>query len=148
MHARRAIVNAAAAALANLPSTGARVYPGRAWPMAADGPPYLLVYARREQSQPLIMTASTRKLGRALTLIVDGIETGGTDDDAALDAIAAEVEAALAEDPSLGGAARDLWLTQTTLDVSPQDSERRIARVQLEFSVTYQTTAAAPETAL
>jgi len=148
MHARRQIVNAAAAALAGLASTGSRVYPGRDWPVSADSADYLLVYARQETSQSATMKGAARSLQRVVRLMVDGVTSSFADNDAQLDAIAEEVEAALAADPSLGGLAKDLFLASTEIVVTTGENERRLGRVRLEFAVIYYTAANAPGTAL
>jgi hypothetical protein len=146
MHVRRRIVNAAASALQGLGTTGSRVYAGRSWPLPTSADAYLLVYARQEQSESATMGAAARKLIRQLRLIVDGIDTRSADNDAILDTIAAEVEAALMADPTLGGTAKDLHISQTEMTVTADDNDRRVAHVRLEFSITYLTAANAPET--
>ena len=146
MHARRAIVNAAAAACDLLATTGARVYPGRSWPLTAESAPYLLIYARQEQSASATMRGSARKLMRTCTLFVEGIETGVVDTDEVLDTIAEEVETAIAADHTLGGTCKELLLTQTDINVTEDDSARRIGVVRLTFTVTYLTEANAPAT--
>lgn len=138
-HARQAIVSAVAAALADLPSTGSRVYQGRSWPLRPDDGAYLLIYGRREVAQPISNVAISRRMERQLALVVEGWSAGAVDDDAVLDGIAAEVEAAITTDPTLGGAVRDLWLVRTDIDVTTSESEQRLGRVRLEFAVTYHT---------
>lgn len=148
MHARRAIVNAAAAALNPLPTTGDRVYPGRTRPLDAATAPYLLVYARREQSASATMRGAARKLERRVDLVVEGIDTGTTDTDAVLDSIAEDVEAAIAADPTLGGTARDLELTSTDITVASDDAENRVVAIRITFAVAYMTAANDPATAV
>lgn len=147
MHARRAIVTAAAAALANLPTTGSRVYPGRSRPVTSEAAPHLLVYARQEQSGSDTMGGSSRKLMRQLVLSIEGIDTGATDDDAVVDSIAEEVEGALAADPTLGGTAKDFVITRTDITASTEDQERPVRTIVLQFSVFYRTAANDPTTA-
>lgn len=146
MHARRRIVLAAVAALTGLPSTGARVHAGRAAPAPVASTPYLLVYARQEQSASATMRGPGRKLQRELTLAVEAVTASADDDDALADTIALEVEAALAANPTLGGVCGDLYLASTALDAR-HEGESRTGRVRLEFTVTYFTAADRPDVA-
>lgn len=144
-HARSTIVAAAVTALGDL-STVDRVKAGRAAPMPVAQAPYLLVYGRSERSQPMTMRGPARRLERELTLAVE-IVTALADNDEQADAIALEVERALCADPTLGGVAKDLWLSLTMLEANA-DGEARTGRARLEFSVTYHTAANAPDQAI
>jgi hypothetical protein len=146
VHARRSIVAAAVAVLTGLPTTGTRVKPGRAAPMPVAQAPYLLVYGRIERSAPITIGRG-RKLQRELTLRVEAVTASADDSDDQVDQIAAEVEAALAADPTLGGRAKDLWLATTDLDARAE-GEARTGRARLEFTVSYHTVAAAPDQAV
>lgn len=148
MHARRAIMNAAATALNPLSITGSRVHPGRTRPIAANGEPYLLVYARQEQAAGATMKGAGRKLLRRLNLVVEGVDTGATDTDELLDQIAEQVEAALAADSTLGGTCKDLELAQTEIVPTTDDAERRIVVIRLTFAVVYMTVDTDPATAV
>lgn len=146
-HARRSIVLAAVSALTGLATTGARVHAGRTWPVETAETPYLLIYARREQSGPFTMKGAARTVQRQLTLSIEGITAETTDSDATLDQIASEVETAMAADPTLGGACKDLFIDATDIEARA-DSDYRTGRIRLDFSVTYYTAANAPDTAL
>lgn len=149
LHARRLIVLAAKARLTGLATTGSSVFEGLAGPKAAAATPYLLVYARPEQSGPLTMKGAARKLQRELTLAIEGVtaESGTDAGDALLDVIAAEVETALAGEPTLGGACSDLYLSRTDPNARAE-GEHRTGRIRLEFIVTYFTAANAPHQAI
>ncbi len=144
IHARAKIVAAVVAALTGLPTTAGRVKAGRAAPMPVAQTPYLLVYGRREASAPLTMGRAGRKLQRQLTLSVEAITVSALDNDGEIDAIAAEVEAALAADPTLGGLVQDLFLSATDLDATVE-GETRTGRARLDYTVNYITVAAAPD---
>lgn len=151
LHARRAIVRAAVQRLAGLPSVVGGVHEGRYGPKSASSAPFLLVYARPESSAPITTRGSGRALQRELTLAIDAVvaESGVEAGDALFDALALEIETALAADPTLGGACRDLWLARTNPDaVTTGAGEHRAGAVRLEFTVTYFTPAAAPHQAL
>lgn len=143
LHARRQIVQAVAARLAGLPLTGSRVYAGRAAPKASGSTPFLLVYGRREQSAPMTMGRDRRALQRELTLAIEAVTASADDNDDQVDAIALEVERAMAADPHLGGLCRDLYLVSTALDARA-DGESRMGRARFEFTIIYITPAADP----
>lgn len=147
LHARRRIVMAAVQFLTGLPTTGDRVRAGRAAPAPVADTPCLLVYARAEQSATLTAKGPQRKLQRQATLAVEGVTASSDDNDELADAIALEVEQALAADPTLGGVCRDLFLSSTNLDARAE-GESRTGRVRLEFTVTYFTTADRPDESL
>lgn len=146
-HARAQILAAAAALLANLPTTGSRCHISRANPKAAEQGPFLLLYSRSQATQPLTMGGAGRKLRHELVFAVEGVAPEAGDSDATLDDIALEVEAALHADPTLGGRCKDLHLTSTQL-AARAEGEARIGRIRLEFNVHYQTVATAPGTAV
>lgn len=146
LHARRAIVDAAVGALGDLVTNEVvtAVKAGRQAPMPIATAPYLLVYGRQERSEPLTIAARRRKLDRMLTLTVEIVTSSEDDNDEQADAIAVEVEVALAGDPTLGGAAKDLWISETSIDASA-DGEARAGRAGLQFTVTYHTQADTPD---
>ena len=145
LHVRRAIVDAAVDALGDLVTLGivTAVKSGRQAPMPIATAPYLLVYGRQERSANLTIGGRARKLDRELILAVE-IVTGEDDNDEEADAIAADVEFVIADDPTLGGLAKDLWLSGTTIDANAE-GEIRIGRARLEFTVSYHTLATAPD---
>lgn len=147
LHARRRIVLAVVERLTGLPTTGNRVHAGRAAPAPVASTPYLLVYARREQSAPITAKGPQRKLQREPVLAIEAVTASADDDDALADTIAAEVEAAMAADPTLGGICRDLYLSSTNLDARAE-GETRTGRTRLEFTVTYFTAADRPDESL
>jgi hypothetical protein len=151
IHARRRIVLAVKSRLEGLVADGlvTAVLAGRADPVSSADRPVLLVYARQEQAAPMSAGRGgpTRRIERQLLLSVEGVTSVATDDDAAADALALAVEAALANDETLGGVARDLVLSSTAIEVQTE-GETRTSRVRLEFTVTYHTAAGDPGTSI
>jgi len=147
-HARRLIVTAAVAALQPLVDAGTviAVKAGRAAPMPVAQAPYLLVYGRRERSESATIGRGNRLLRRDLVLAIEAVTASADDSDDQVDAIAAAIEAALAGDPTLGGRAKDLFLSATDLDARAE-GETRTGRARLEFTVNYFTVASAPDQA-
>lgn len=147
MHVRRLIVLAVVARLGQVAGVTA-VKAGRAAPMPVATAPYLLVYARREESLSTTLDDDDeRRLQRQLVLAVDIVTASATDDDAATDALALEVETAMAADTTLGGLVKDLELRRTDLDAR-LEGETRTGRARLEYLVEYHTTAQRPDQAL
>jgi hypothetical protein len=153
LHARRQIVLAAVAALKGaVTGVAGRVFDGRSEPIHTTQKPYLLVYGRQEESRDIAALdddgdgdgSGGRRLQRALTLAIDGVDKSDADTDAELDALALAVEQALAADPTLGGVARDVVLARTDLNARAE-GETRTGRVRLEFDVEYHTAARRPD---
>ena len=92
-HARTQIRAAFAAALRDLPTTGARVFTARTWPLDPKERPGLVVTIPGETIDP--STIGDVKLDRQATVLVIGYDDGADVEDR-LDRIAAEVEAAVA----------------------------------------------------
>lgn len=144
MHARAEIIAWVVQLLAPI---GVTVKAGRTAPLPVASAPYLLVYGRSEQSRPLTMAGSKRRLERELTLAVEIVTASAEDSDSGADALALRVEQALAAQPTLGGRAKDMWLSASTLDARAE-GETRTGRARLEFTVTYHTLATAPDAAV
>jgi hypothetical protein len=141
MHARKTIRDLVASGLSGLPSTGARVYAGRVWPIGKDSDPCLLVYCTEERSSLSAMGI----LGRELALAVEGIAVGSKvpDVETQLDQIAFEVEERMATDASLLGRVQEVTLTGTRIAVEAS-GERHLGSIRLEYRVVYRTREDAP----
>ncbi len=139
-HMRQQIRAAVVLALAGLKTTRRNVFATRTVPLNADTLPGLCVYTLSEQSGIDTMGRS-RSLKRILDLVVEGVTKSRSTIDDDLDQIAAEVEAALAIDPSLGGLAYDCVLQSTKVAVRGQ-AETDTGSVQMNYTITYRTKAA------
>ena len=147
MHLRRLIVLAVVARLGQVPGVTA-VKPGRAAPMPVAAAPYLLVYARTEDSRSTTLDDDDdRRLEREVIVAVEIVTASADDDDGETDALALEVEKAMAADTTLGGLVKDLELRRTTLDARAE-GETRTGRARLEYLVEYHTTVTRPDQAL
>jgi hypothetical protein len=148
MHARRRIVLAVKTVLQDLVDAAVvtSVSAGRAAPQPVANTPFLLVYARTEQSRSITMD-DDRRLQRGLTLVIEGVFASPEDSDDRGDDLALAVEVALAADDVLGGLIKDIELARTELDARA-DGETRTGRVRLEFAVEYHTTAGRPDASL
>jgi len=143
MHARQQIRDAVVALLTGLPTTGARVHAGRTRPLAEDHDPTLLVYTTEERSQADTIGRPVATL-RELTLRVEGrVVSAAVPPDDALDDIAAEVEAAIGADPTLGLGVIDSELTATRI-LAQAPGQRQAGEITLDYLITYRTRENAP----
>lgn len=144
-HVRRQIREAAAAALAGLPSTGSRVFQSRIHTLRDPDLPCLLVNTddERIEAENAVMGG---ELTREMKLTVRGVVKATANLDDALDAIAEEVE------PVLIGATFGNLVKRCTLDSIKVDMddvlEKPAGVITLEFTTLYFTTPASPGTAL
>jgi hypothetical protein len=146
-HVRTQIRIAAAAALFGLPTTGARVYPSRIWPLQPADLPALLVYTTSDDVDGEHTTIGRpRKLTRDLSLVVEARAAAAAGLDDTLDTIEAEVVAALAADATLGGLAKDVVLTRSEIDLDA--AEQPAGTNRMTFTVTYRHREDDPNTAI
>lgn len=136
-HVRKQIRDALAAKLtSDVALVRRNVFSTRVFPLDGGKLPCISVYTSSEGSELLTMGAKT--LRRGVSVVVEAYirATGVFDDDA--DAIAVQVEAAVASDTTLGGVAKDTVLTSTEIEFSG-DAEQPIGVARLTFDVLYVT---------
>lgn len=145
MHVRKQIRDRAATTLTGLPTTGASVFKMRKYALDDARLPALCVYTMDEASA--LVTIGSRTLRRNLVLVVEATAKGSSEtvyDN--VDAICAEVEAALAADFTLNGIAKSVILTATETDVNIE-GEKGLGSATMRFDVTYITSIEDAETA-
>lgn len=139
MHYRQQIRDAVAAVLLNETVAGANVFTSRSRPVLEilqRREAVLSVYTADEQST---RDGTGYLLDRQLTVTVEGMMGGGDDLDDSLDDLAAEVEALLEVDPSLGNLlSEDLVLDSTATEISARGN-MQVGAFRLDFSCAYQT---------
>ena len=142
-HLRQQIREAVAAQVTGLTTTGARVRQSRMYPQTAADLPCLLVHSNdTEQIAPADQGTLQQ---RDLPIVIRGLAKGGATLDDTLDAIALEVETAMAANPWLSGKAHASRLT--AIDVNFDDStDKPVGEIQLSYLVTYFTQAGTPGT--
>lgn len=146
-HLRRQIREAIATAVTGLATTGSHVFQSRVYPLEDTDLPALLVLAETENTEAVTIHPH-RTLQRTVTVDVIGVAKANADLDDTLDAIAKEVEVALAPPVSaLAGLAQDIGPPQTDI-VMDGTGEKPTGRVRLRFDVEYFTADNAPDTAL
>lgn len=121
-----------------------RVYTTRVYPLTAANLPAITVYTGAETSALQTMGNRTmmRNLDVAVDIYVRATET--TDDN--VDAIAVQIEEAVANDFTVDGLAKSVVLTGTDIDFNAE-AEQPIGIARLTFSVSYITAINSVETA-
>lgn len=145
-HLRTQIRDAVAAALTGLPTTGARVYPSRVYPVQTADLPCLLVYARRDDVQ-LETIHAPKYLQRTVELEVVALAKAASDLDDVLDQMCKEVEAALAMPvAALAGIAQDINPVSTEFELVGA-AEKPTGSASMIFTVGYFNLENAPDVA-
>lgn len=121
-----------------------RVYTTRVYPLTEANLPAITVYTGTETSN--LQTMGVKTINRDLQIAVDIYvrASATTDDD--VDAIAVQVEEAIANDFSVNGLAKSAVLSSTDIDFSGE-TEQPIGIARLTFSVSYITAINDVETA-
>lgn len=134
-HARSQIRDAVVTAVTGLTTTGSNVFASRVYPHATL--PSLAVYTVAESVQDEEGTLGTKQ-HRALEVIVEArakAAAAATLDDT-LDTIAAEVEAALVADRTLGGLAKWTEYQEAEIELDAE-AEQPVGLARLTFAVIY-----------
>lgn len=129
-HVRQQVRDAATSLLTGLNLTGSECYAMRSYPTDIRRLPVLLVYILAEDSAPADIGAD-RDLSRQMTLTVEA-QARGRDFDDKLDAVAVEVEKAIAESHGLGGLCTDIFLSSSRIDFGDR-SEHRTGVLTMTF---------------
>ena len=145
-HVRQQIRERIAANVTGLTTTGSNVFASRVYNISTSELPALLVYAISESSERDSFLSSNG-LERVVDILVEGYATTSANLDSVLDTIAAEVETAVAGDPTCNGLCKDIFLSNTDVDLTP-DGQKPVGSIKLTFQCTYRTTTVAPETAI
>lgn len=142
-HARQKIREHVATLLDGI--VGVTVFRSRVYPVV--NMPVISVFANGERSESENKTiGAPRRYTRRLVLEIDVVVSAvtGSDDDA--DDYAAQAEALMAADTTLGGYATESELLSTTIELGA--GETPTAKTRLSYEVWYRTTGSDPETAL
>lgn len=138
VHPRAELRAAVLARLAPLvPSVFVKIVKARVHNFQPDDLPAAAIYTLTETSP---RDAVAPKLKRTLSLIVDLHLAGGVDLDDRADALALEIEAALAGDRKFGGRAIDSQLAATNIGLNGE-GERATGLCRLRFDIVYRTNA-------
>lgn len=133
-HLRRQIREAAATSLAGLTTTGSRVYQMRIYPLQDGELPGLLVFTKDEAAERVTFPRPSI-FERSVELVVEGYAKANSDLEDTLDAIAKEVEVAIATDPGFAGLAKST--TYRSTEVELVDAESPVGMVRIVFDCVY-----------
>lgn len=121
-----------------------RVYQSRVYPLTEAQLPAVTVYTGAETSG--LQTIGTKTLMRTANINIDVYAKATADLDDDLDAIAVQIEEAIAGDFTVNGLAKDAVLISTDIDFSGE-TEQPIGMARLTFAVRYITAIDDVETA-
>ena len=133
-HVRKQIRAVVVAALSGNTDAGARVYPGRVYPL--DTLPAIAVYTATEESE----TKNWEVLQRFVDITIVATDEAGQDEsiDDLLDDIAEAIETAMAVDRKLGGLAKTSYLISTE-DELTGTAEKPKGTITLTYKCEYRT---------
>lgn len=133
-HARQQIRSAIESVLTGLTTTSTRVFASRVYPY--DQVPCLGIWTT-EDEQMLDAQTSTKQT-RALTVMIEGRAKVNNTIDDTLDTIAAEVEAAIGTDDTIGGVVKRCDLIRTEIEIE-DGAERPSGVVRMTWQAIYRT---------
>lgn len=141
-HVRRQIRDAAATAIQNLPTTGARVYQSRFHTLSqSEVPGWIVSTDDVEEVERIDATGLQRELRIIFTGVVR--TENDTDLENILDTMAEELEGAMLKS-ALNGLVAGLSLESTEFDYQVDENDQPIAAVILTYAATYFTNIGAP----
>lgn len=144
-HLRRQIREAVGTIVTGLTTTGARVFQSRDYPLQTADLPGLLIYTRRETSQPSTIHPG-RVVERAVQVVIEGVAKATADLDDTLDQIAKEIEIAMAGPPAALLALSDDATLRST-DIDAQNAEKPTGHIRMTYLVEYSNAENAPDVA-
>jgi hypothetical protein len=145
-HVRKQIRDRVASVLTDgVASVNSRVYISRVYPITSDDLPALTVSINSEQSS-MITLGTTKSLGRRLSINIDIYARSTSALDDSIDAIAVEIEQAIAADFTVNGLAKEAILSATNIEHSGE-AEKPVGIARLSYDVLYHTSVSDPETA-
>lgn len=143
-HVRKQLRDAVVTRVTGLPTTGARVYAHRAYPLERAKLPALRVYTASETAEIVTIHAPMIQ-DRSIEVRVEGVEAAAeTSLDDTLDQIAKEVETALSTALTVGGASVTLTYTGCEIELS-DDGDKPHGVVTLNFTARLFTASDAPD---
>jgi hypothetical protein len=142
-HVRKLIRDNIETTLTGLTTTGTNVFASRVYPIQSARMPGLCIYTSSEQVEALTIKPP-RGLIRSLEVSVEAYVESAVADDV-LDAIAAQVEAAMATDITRGGNAKDTKLRSFEAEFVGE-GEKPVVVGRFIYEILYSTTEADAET--
>lgn len=147
-HMHKNIRDAIETAVTGLTTTGSNIFPQSVYPIAQGILPSLAIFALEEEID-LDAMGNTPIQMRTLEVAIEGLAQGaakGPSD--TLAQIAAEVEAAMAADLTLGGLVTTLGLTEINYFYGDEETAKPTGAIRLTYAVEYRTTTLDPTTSV
>ena len=133
-HRRKEIRDRFITLLTGLTTTGSNVFRTRIFPLTSDELPGLCVFSEAEEIE---QGAQGGALDRLLTVLVEAyVKDSSGDVDDTLDAIAEDVEAAIAADPTLSGLALSVFPASVEFEFDRQ-TEKPVGIMSIRYQVFY-----------
>jgi hypothetical protein len=145
-HVKTQLRAAVVTLLTGLSLTGLRVFKGRVYPVEDEELPCLLIATPNEENEYLTM-GYPRRVRNRITLSINALAKMNDDLDDLLDSIVKEVRIAIANDPTIGGLAKDAIIVGTDTGIHG-DGERPRGMAAMLFSVDIHTKEDAPDIAI
>lgn len=146
-HVRTQIRDYAVGLTDALASTSTRCYGGRPHTRPLHTLPAWLVYTNAEGVDISAGARGARRLERTPDLVFEGYAANTGDVDKTLDTMSAEVEAALAADPTFNGLLKDLYLRSVEKE-QDDEAEKPTWLIRMTWYCEYHTRETAPTAAL
>jgi hypothetical protein len=142
-HVRRQLIEAVAAALDGLDTTGAHVFQARLYPLQDEELPGLRIYAESEEAVPVTIHGPAL-IERTVEVRVEGVAKVDEHIEDRIDQIALEVESALAAGVSVGGKTVLLTYNGCEIEVSGE-GEKPAGSIELRYSAVLFNEAGSPD---
>lgn len=143
-HGRQQIRDQVKTVFTGLATTGANAFTSRVYRFDTVELPGWSIRTPAEESEVGRM-GSSPTLHRRLTIEAEGFAEDNDAIEDTLDTMAAEAEAAIGADITLGGLVKETWLVRTETNFTA-DGDTVSGSVRLTFEAVYVTTVADPET--
>jgi hypothetical protein len=153
LHPRRLIRDAVVDTLTGVTAAGSRVSKTRSEPGRVEELPIISVYTLEESVDEASVLTEPRELKRypRVAIVARVLDTEAVPVDDAMDAIALEIEAAMAGNRYLNGTAGDhgAILSSTEIEIQQSDNgDPFVGLIRLIYAVTYYTTETDPDPAV
>lgn len=152
-HVARQVLGAIVTACTGLSTTGSNVFRSRVHTMTEAQLPALLIYSREdvmEEEATAMQTDGNKGQSYLLTVAIDAIVKSASETTAedSLFTIRKEVQTALESDLTLSGKAKDLWMSEATIEDRTGAGDSPILGMSMLWSVQYRTKQGAPDIVL
>lgn len=130
-----------------LSTTGSRVYPARVFPLEPGNMPGIVVKLGELESEVVSMGGPNATVAHDQLVTFDIYVRTSSDVDSALLQVAKEINAAILDDFSLGGLAKWIFPTGNEAPEYDADADQKHARMSVNYTVRFHTTASAVDVA-